>query len=90
MNEFLRRILFLPPQASTVAPAVDHLHFAVILTTMGGAILITIVGGLFLLRYRAGRRKAHQAVRPPIRAVTPPLAIEAGVVVFLLGLFFLF
>ena len=33
VNEFLRRILFLPPQASTVAADIDALHYFVILTT---------------------------------------------------------
>ena len=29
MNELLRQILFLPPQASTVAASVDGLHYSV-------------------------------------------------------------
>jgi cytochrome c oxidase subunit 2 len=52
MNEFLRRMLYLPDQASTVAPSVDHLHYAVILTTlvMSTAVGLTALG--FFVRYR--------------------------------------
>ena len=34
MNEFMRRLLFLPEQASTFAKDVDHLHYFVISVTM--------------------------------------------------------
>ena len=34
MNEFLRRLLFLPEQASTFAADVDRLHIFVVLTTI--------------------------------------------------------
>ncbi len=34
MNELLRRLLFLPEQASDYARRVDHLHYFVIITTM--------------------------------------------------------
>ena len=34
MNEVLRRLLFLPDQASTFAKDVDQLHYFVILTTI--------------------------------------------------------
>jgi cytochrome c oxidase subunit 2 len=52
MNELFRRFLFLPEQASTVAPSVDHLHYFVIGTTL---ILSTVVGLTalgFFVRYR--------------------------------------
>ena len=52
MNELLRRILFLPVQASTVAEDIDSLHYFVILMTMAGATLVTVVGGVFLIIYR--------------------------------------
>ncbi len=34
MNELLRRMLFLPEQASDYARRVDHLHYFVIITTL--------------------------------------------------------
>ncbi|APR76328.1 Cytochrome c oxidase polypeptide II [Minicystis rosea] len=58
MNEILRRILFLPPQDSTIAHEIDALHYFVILTTMAGATLVTLVGAYFLVRYRLRQREA--------------------------------
>jgi cytochrome c oxidase subunit II len=81
MNDLLRRLLFLPPQASTVAPSIDHLHYFVILTTMAGATAITIIGGLLLIRYRRGR------VPAPLPAPTIPLWVELGIIGGLLTLF---
>jgi cytochrome c oxidase subunit 2 len=52
MNELLRRILFLPPQRSTLAPQIDALHYAVILTTMAGSMLVALAAILFVIRYR--------------------------------------
>ena len=85
MNELLRRILFLPPQSSTVASSIDHLHYFVILSTMGGATAITLIGGWFLIKYR---RRPHEG-EPPRQADAPrvPGWLEALVVSGLLGLF---
>jgi cytochrome c oxidase subunit 2 len=86
MNELLRKILFLPPQSSTISPAIDHLHYFVILTTMGGALLITVVGFWMVVRFR--RRAEHEPEREqPGPAV--PMWLEGGVIAFLLGLFLL-
>ena len=52
MNEFLRTILFLPPQGSEYARSVDHLHFFVIITTMIAAAGVFAVAIYFLVRYR--------------------------------------
>jgi cytochrome c oxidase subunit 2 len=82
LNELLRRILFLPPQASTVARQVDSLHYFVIGTTMAGATVITVVGLIFTVRYRAGRTFAREIAAP-----RPPLWMELAVVSGLLGLF---
>lgn len=84
MNEFLRRCLFLPPQASTIASSIDILHYVVILTTMAGATFITIVGGYFLIKYR--RRDVDEPTRED-PAVKTPMWLEAVVIVFLLTLF---
>ena len=85
MNDFLRTILFLPPQASTIAWQIDTLHYFVILTTMGGATFITIVGGIFLIKYRRPGKNAEPTRQDP--AVKTPVWLEASVVVFLLTLF---
>jgi cytochrome c oxidase subunit 2 len=52
MNEILRRLLHLPPQASTFAREVDALHFLVISTTLLGATLVFLLAIYFLVRYR--------------------------------------
>jgi cytochrome c oxidase subunit 2 len=82
INEFLRRILFLPPQASTVARNIDWLHYFVISVTMAGATGITLAGAWLLIRYRA---------RGPLRredpTAKPPVWAELMVVAGLLSLF---
>jgi cytochrome c oxidase subunit 2 len=82
VNELLRRVLFLPPQASSVAKHIDYLHYSVILTTMFGAAAITIVGLGLLIRYRS--RGAFRREDPAAR---PPLWAEAAVIGGLLSLF---
>ena len=52
MNELLRRLLFLPRQASTLAPQIDALHYAVILTTLAGSALVGLVAVAYVIRYR--------------------------------------
>jgi cytochrome c oxidase subunit II len=87
MNELLRQILFLPPQRSTVAEDVDKLHYFVILVTMAGAVLVTLVGVVFLIRYR---RRAVDPHRPYPRAgEQPPLVLEVIAVIALFALFVL-
>jgi cytochrome c oxidase subunit II len=61
MNDLLRRLLDLPPQASTYASAIDHLHFVVITTTLIGAAVVFVVAIYFVIRYR----------RPPGHELTP-------------------
>ncbi|WP_373047310.1 cytochrome c oxidase subunit II [Vulgatibacter sp.] len=84
MNEFLRILLFLPEQGSTVADEVDRLHFVVIATTMIGATAVFAVALWFTFRYR---RRDEAALTP---RVTAPTVIEVGVVLGLLSLFLLF
>jgi cytochrome c oxidase subunit 2 len=52
MNELMRKLLFLPEQASTMAPRVDHLHYFVITTTMVVSALIGIAAVGFYVKYR--------------------------------------
>ena len=85
MNELLRRILFLPPQASSVAREIDTLHYFVIITTMLGATLVTGVGAYFVVRYRA--RGLATVRREP--APRQSRWMEVGAIVGLFGLFFL-
>ncbi len=52
MNELLRRMLFLPEQASGYARSVDHLHYFVIITTMIAAAGVFGTAVVFFFRYR--------------------------------------
>jgi cytochrome c oxidase subunit II len=49
---WLRILLFLPEERSTVAAEVDHLHFFVILTTLLASTAIGMTGLYYLVRYR--------------------------------------
>jgi cytochrome c oxidase subunit II len=60
INEWLRRALFLPPQSSTVASAIDHLHYFVIITTMLGSAFVGFLAVYFVIRYRRRRGQAAQ------------------------------
>ncbi|WP_239015301.1 cytochrome c oxidase subunit II [Archangium violaceum] len=64
MNEFFRRILFLPEQASTVSKDVDHLHYVIISTTMVAATIIFALAAYFLIRYR---RRSETDVTPKVQ-----------------------
>ena len=64
-DSFMRKLLFLPPQASSVASDIDRLHYAVILITMLGALTITAISIVFCLRYRARRARAAAESREP-------------------------
>ncbi len=54
MNDWLHRILMLPPQASTVARHIDYLHYAIILITMCGAAGVGALALYYTWRYHAG------------------------------------
>jgi cytochrome c oxidase subunit II len=83
VNELLRRILFLPPEASEASVGIDRLHFFVILTT----ILVSSVAGVlavyFMARYR--RRRRDQ----PTPHLTAPRWLEVLFVVAPLSFFLL-
>jgi cytochrome c oxidase subunit 2 len=85
LNDFLRRLLFLPPQGSEIAAKIDMLHYSVIGATMLGAFIITLVSIVFCIRYR------ERAVRGPAEkreaAPTPSLWTELTLIGALFGLF---
>jgi cytochrome c oxidase subunit 2 len=84
MNELLRRLLDLPPQASTYARGIDTLHYCVISVTMAGATLVFLMALYFVVRYRRrapGETTAH---------VTTPLPQEVFLIGGILSLFLAF
>ena len=52
MNEFLRLILYLPKQATSLARDIDQLHYWVIGITMAGATGVAVAALWFTFRYR--------------------------------------
>ena len=83
MNEFFRKLLFLPEQASSFAADVDHLHYFVMMTTV---IMAAAVGLCALLFFAIYRRKSEAQTTPHIE---PTLMIEAAFVSVPLILFLL-
>ena len=83
MNEFLRKLLFLPEQASTFAADVDRLHIFVVLTTIIMSVGVGLTTLFFFARYR---RKSEGQTTPHIQ---PTLLIEAAFVTIPLALFLL-
>jgi len=82
-DNYMRRALFLPEQASTFAPAVDHLHYFVILTTFAGGAAVGLAALYFFIRYKK-RAKSRPRNPKPL-----PLYIEAMFIGFPLSLFLL-
>jgi cytochrome c oxidase subunit II len=83
MNELLRRMLFLPEQASSYARSVDHLHYFVILTTMVAAAGVFGVAIYFFVRYRR-RAEGEPTPRVSPRAIHEVLFIGVPLSFFLL------
>jgi cytochrome c oxidase subunit II len=81
MNELLRRLLFLPPQASRMAEDIDGLHYFVILVTMFASTLVGIVAWFFIVRYR---RKTHYDTTVRVES---SLAFEVPMIAGVLALF---
>lgn len=83
MNELMRRILFLPEQASEYARSVDHLHYFVILTTMAASVGVFGTALFFFVRYR---RRSDTDVTPHVapRAIHEVLFIGVPLSFFLL------
>ncbi len=63
MNEFFRRLLFLPDQASSFAQDLDHLHFFVIITTFIMSTAVGLTAIFFFVRYR---RRSETQTTPHI------------------------
>ncbi|ACG72087.1 cytochrome c oxidase, subunit II [Anaeromyxobacter sp. K] len=82
MNDLLRRMLFLPDQASDYARQVDGLHYFVIITTMLAAAGVFATAIYFFVRYR---RRADTDVTPRVE----PKAIHEVIFVGLPLAFFL-
>ena len=84
MNQFMRHLLALPEQASSVAASVDHLHYAVITATMVGSFFVFLTGFVFVVKYR---RRSEDELTPRIDV---PWMLEGTWIVLLLGLFLAF
>jgi cytochrome c oxidase subunit 2 len=83
VNELLRRLLFLPPQASQMAEDIDALHYFVILVTMFASLLVGVVAWTFIVRYR---RRTHRDVTTRVES---SLAFEVPMIGGVLALFLL-
>ncbi len=81
VNEFLRTLLNLPPQATELAKDVDMLHYVVAATTMLGAFGTLAFMVAFLVRFRKSR------VGETTRRVEVPLVLEVAFVVIPLVIF---
>jgi cytochrome c oxidase subunit 2 len=75
VNDLLRRLLFLPEQASTFARDIDGLHYFVILTTFAMSTAVGLTAVFFFIRYR---RSSETQTTPHIE---PPAWMEATFVV---------
>jgi cytochrome c oxidase subunit 2 len=87
ISNWLRTILFLPPESSTVARSIDHLHMFVITTTMIGSAAVGLMGVAFLIRYRHRGEDLAQA-RPPETQTPTPARVEWAIALGLFSLFF--
>jgi cytochrome c oxidase subunit 2 len=87
ISNWLRTMLFPPPESSSVAQSIDHLHMFVIITTMIGSAFVGLMGLVFVVRYRH-RGENLAAGRPPETQATTPAWVEWGIALGLFGLFF--
>ncbi len=83
MTELLRKLLFLPEQASNFAAGTDALHYFVIITTFVAFVALALTTLVFVWRFR---RRSDQDLTPK---VNPPLGLEIAFVVVPLALFLL-
>lgn len=99
LNEFYRRILFLPEQSSSIARRIDHLHYLeiTIMFAVGAVIALAVI--LFLARYHRSTNHftgdvLNDAEPPQPSPITPrvnaSLTFEFGLYAGLFGLFVFF
>ena len=74
MNDVMRRLLWLPDQASTFAPKVDNLHYFVITVTMIASVLTGVLAFYFFFKYRARRQNQSTPL------VLPSVKFEIAVI----------
>jgi len=68
MNDLMRRMLWLPEQASTFATDVDHLHYFVIIVTMVVSVAVGLMAFAFFFKYRQRRpNESTPLVIPSVR-----------------------
>src|SRR5436190_3522600 len=68
VNEAMRKMLFLPEQASTLAPRIDRLHYFVFMVTMISALAVGLVPVYFFFKYRERTKSASTpVVHPSVR-----------------------
>lgn len=68
MNDLMRRMLWLPEQASTFATDVDHLHYFVIIVTMVISVAVGLLAFAFFFKYRQRRpNQSTPLVIPSVR-----------------------
>lgn len=92
MNDLLRRVLFLPEQASSVARELDALHYFVIIVTMIGALAVGLFVVVFIAYFRESRHRGRDGApdaRPRHSWGGLPLWLEVAVAGGLLALFLL-
>ncbi len=92
MNELMRRLLFLPEQASTIARDIDWLHYFVIVVTMLGATGVAAFVLYYIVRYRESAHRGGDQPPDPRRFHAPgglSLRFELAVFGGLLALFVL-
>jgi cytochrome c oxidase subunit 2 len=85
MNDLMRRMLFLPDQASTFALPVDKLHYFVITVTMVISVAVGLLAFAFFFRYR--QRTALQSTPMVIPSVRFEIVV-IGVPLFFFLLWF--
>ena len=71
MNEIMRRLLWLPDQASTFAPKIDQLHYFVITVTMAASLLTGFLAFYFFFKYRARRENQSTPLVLPRKPAAP-------------------
>src|ERR1700753_242973 len=65
VNDLMRRMLFLPVQASTLAPRIDRLHYFVFVVTMVSSIGVGLGAVYFFFRYRERVKNASTPIVVP-------------------------